>query len=124
MVTIVGSREPERQTRQGGRARTVPRGAAEDPYEPGAPARRGTGGGALLSPLGIQYDSDEPATPQRGHAAGPNPGGSRPTMGNRNPLRQFELPDEELQHELDLAFNHENDWLPPEGQTFEDNRVV
>jgi small subunit ribosomal protein S1 len=45
-------------------------------------------------------------------------------MVNRNLLRQYDLPDEELQQELDAAFNHESDWLPPEGQTFEDNRVV
>ena len=38
-------------------------------------------------------------------------------MVNRNLIRQYDLPDAELQQELDEAFNHENDWLPPEGQT-------
>jgi small subunit ribosomal protein S1 len=49
-------------------------------------------------------------------------------MVNRNLLRQFDLPDEELQHELQQAFTSndkgENDWLPPEAQQFETNKIV
>jgi small subunit ribosomal protein S1 len=46
-------------------------------------------------------------------------------MVNRNLLRQYDLPDEELQIELDKAFDQAgSDWLPAEEQTFADNRVV
>jgi small subunit ribosomal protein S1 len=46
-------------------------------------------------------------------------------MVNRNLLRQYDLPQEELENELDAAFNLEgSDWLPPEEQAFQDNRVV
>jgi small subunit ribosomal protein S1 len=49
-------------------------------------------------------------------------------MVNRNLLRQFDLPDEELQHELHEVFTGndqgENDWLPPEAQQFEMNKIV
>jgi small subunit ribosomal protein S1 len=46
-------------------------------------------------------------------------------MVNRNLLRQFDLPDTELQEELAAAFNHESqDWLPVEEQEFEVNKIV
>jgi small subunit ribosomal protein S1 len=46
-------------------------------------------------------------------------------MVNRNLLRQFELPDEQLQQELNAAFNQESeDWLPAEEQNFEVNKIV
>jgi small subunit ribosomal protein S1 len=50
-------------------------------------------------------------------------------MVNRNLLRQYELPPDELERELEGVFNanrdpEEPDWLPPEEQTFQDNRVV
>jgi small subunit ribosomal protein S1 len=46
-------------------------------------------------------------------------------MVNRNLLRQFELPDEELQQELTAAFEQKSDdWLPDEEQDFEVNRIV
>jgi len=52
-------------------------------------------------------------------------------MVNRNLLRQFDLPEAELQQELAAAFNQdvylENDggtWLPPAEQEFEVNKVV
>src|SRR6516162_7429468 len=46
-------------------------------------------------------------------------------MVNRNLLRQYELPDDELQEQLGAAFNREGaDWLPPEEQQFRDNCVV
>jgi small subunit ribosomal protein S1 len=51
-------------------------------------------------------------------------------MVNRNLLRQFELPDEELKNELAAAFNQESvadegyDWLPPQEQEFEVNKIV
>src|ERR1700719_3287066 len=46
-------------------------------------------------------------------------------MVNRNLLRQYELPQDELQQEIDAAFNQEGpDWLPPEEQSFQDNRVI
>jgi small subunit ribosomal protein S1 len=46
-------------------------------------------------------------------------------MVNRNLLRQYDLPEDELQQELDAAFSQEGpDWLPPEEQAFQDNRVV
>ncbi len=46
-------------------------------------------------------------------------------MVNRNLLRQYELPEAELQQELDTAFNHARDnWLPPEEQEFEVNKIV
>src|SRR2546423_13985950 len=45
-------------------------------------------------------------------------------MVNRNLLRQFDLADDELQQELDEAFTEGADWLPPEEQSFRDNRVV
>jgi small subunit ribosomal protein S1 len=44
-------------------------------------------------------------------------------MVNRNLLRQYDLAEDELQQELDAAFG-EADWLPPEAQAFQDNRVV
>jgi small subunit ribosomal protein S1 len=46
-------------------------------------------------------------------------------MVNRNLLRQYDLSEGELQEQLDAAFNHEGaEWLPPEEQEFQDNRVV
>src|SRR5881275_406628 len=46
-------------------------------------------------------------------------------MVNRNLLRQFDLPQDELQQELAAAFDEtDGDWLPAEEQAFEDNRVV
>ncbi len=46
-------------------------------------------------------------------------------MVNRNLLRQYDLPDDELRRELDDTFNHHGaDWLPPEEQEFRDNHVV
>jgi small subunit ribosomal protein S1 len=46
-------------------------------------------------------------------------------MVNRNLLRQYEPPADELQEQLDLAFNQSsNDWLPEEEQQFEVNRIV
>ena len=46
-------------------------------------------------------------------------------MVNRNLLRQFELPANEMQQELDDIFLQETDtWLPPEAQSFGEGRVV
>src|SRR5204862_8150169 len=52
-------------------------------------------------------------------------------MVNRNLLRQFDLPETELQQELAAAFNQdvyqEDDngtWLPPSEQEFEVNKIV
>ena len=46
-------------------------------------------------------------------------------MVNRNLLRQYDLPDDELQQELDAAFDQSAaDWLPPEEQEFRDNKIV
>jgi small subunit ribosomal protein S1 len=51
-------------------------------------------------------------------------------MVNRNLLRQFDLPDNELQQELDAAFHREDaaadvdHWLPEEEQAFEVDRIV
>jgi small subunit ribosomal protein S1 len=44
---------------------------------------------------------------------------------NRNLVRQYELADEDLQRELNDAFNQEtSDWLPAEEQQFEVNKIV
>ncbi len=51
-------------------------------------------------------------------------------MVNRNLLRQFDLSEDELQHELAAAFHredtggNEHDWLPDEKQQFEVNKIV
>jgi small subunit ribosomal protein S1 len=46
-------------------------------------------------------------------------------MVNRNLLRQYDLPEDELQHELGEIFNHgQADWLPAEAQEFRDHRIV
>ena len=51
-------------------------------------------------------------------------------MVNRNLLRQFDLPENDLQRELHAAFAQENkgadieDWLPVEEQQFEVNKIV
>jgi small subunit ribosomal protein S1 len=51
-------------------------------------------------------------------------------MVNRNLLREYDLPDTELQQELEAAFRREdnekdvNDWLPDEEQEFETNKIV
>ena len=46
-------------------------------------------------------------------------------MVNRNLVRQFDLPTDELQKELDDAFSSEvGDWLPAEEQEFRDNNIV
>ncbi|HJT77078.1 MAG TPA: 30S ribosomal protein S1 [Gemmataceae bacterium] len=46
-------------------------------------------------------------------------------MVNRNLLRQFDLPENELQLEMNEAFEQEGEeWLPPAEQEFRDNRVV
>ena len=44
-------------------------------------------------------------------------------MVNRNLLREYELPEQELQQELSAAFD-EGEWLPPEEQEFEVNKIV
>src|SRR5262245_13481230 len=47
------------------------------------------------------------------------------SMVNRNLLRQVELPEDELQKELEAAFGQEdNDWLPADEQEFKDNKLV
>ncbi len=51
-------------------------------------------------------------------------------MVNRNLLRQFDLPEDQLQSELQDAFRRDGgeadveDWLPPEEQQFEVNKIV
>jgi hypothetical protein len=46
-------------------------------------------------------------------------------MVNRNLLRQFDVPEEELRQELDAAGSEEGeDWLPAEEQEFRDNHIV
>jgi small subunit ribosomal protein S1 len=45
-------------------------------------------------------------------------------MVNRNLVRQYDLPDEELQQELEAVFTEGADWLPAEEQSFQDNRLV
>jgi len=50
-------------------------------------------------------------------------------MVNRNLLRQYDLPEMELQQELEAAFTHGTgatveSWLPPEEQEFEINKIV
>jgi small subunit ribosomal protein S1 len=46
-------------------------------------------------------------------------------MVNRNLLRQFDLPEEQLYQELEGAFDNDLvGWLPPEEQAFEVNRLV
>src|SRR5262249_27721624 len=46
-------------------------------------------------------------------------------MVNRNLLRQYDLPDTDLQQELNAAFNQDQEsWLPPEEQEFEANKIV
>src|SRR5262245_48030017 len=44
-------------------------------------------------------------------------------MVNRNLLSQFDLPEDQLQEELAAAFD-QPDWLPPEQQLFEANKLV
>src|SRR6202035_5143724 len=52
------------------------------------------------------------------------------SMVNRNLLRQFDLPETELQQELEAAFHRDDtdgdleSWLPPEEQAFETNKIV
>jgi small subunit ribosomal protein S1 len=51
-------------------------------------------------------------------------------MVNRNLLRQFDLPENELEQELEAAFAREDrgggaeDWLPDEEQAFEVNKII
>jgi small subunit ribosomal protein S1 len=51
-------------------------------------------------------------------------------MVNRNLLRQYDLSEQDLQNELEAAFNQEDtgtgieSWLPPEEQQFEVNKIV
>src|SRR3954453_13642692 len=46
-------------------------------------------------------------------------------MVNRNLIHQFDLPEDELQQELDAAFSGDQiTWLPSQEQEFQDNRVV
>ena len=46
-------------------------------------------------------------------------------MVNRNLLRQYDPPEGDLQRELDALFNPDgSEWLPPEEQEFQDNKVV
>ncbi len=46
-------------------------------------------------------------------------------MVNRNLLHQYELPEDQLQQELDdAAFGQGDDWLPAEGQDFREQQVV
>src|SRR6516165_9473588 len=43
-------------------------------------------------------------------------------MVNRNLLRQYDIPDDLLQQEVEALF--EDDWLPPDRQDFQENRIV
>ncbi|MBV9122405.1 MAG: S1 RNA-binding domain-containing protein, partial [Planctomycetes bacterium] len=46
-------------------------------------------------------------------------------MVNRNLLREYELPQDQLQQELNDVFNQdEHGWLPPEEQEFEVNKIL
>ena len=46
-------------------------------------------------------------------------------MVNRNLLRQYDLPTAELQQQLAEAFDRDSEnWLPPEAQAFEVNKLV
>jgi len=46
-------------------------------------------------------------------------------MVNRNLLRQFDLPEHELSHELAAAFGYlDAEWLPPEAQHYRDHKIV
>jgi small subunit ribosomal protein S1 len=52
-------------------------------------------------------------------------------MVNRNLLREYDLPEAQLQQELEAAFYRDDDaerdltdWLPPEEQAFETNKIV
>jgi small subunit ribosomal protein S1 len=45
-------------------------------------------------------------------------------MVNRNLLRQFDVPADELRLELDDAFPQYDDWLPPEEQSFREGRLI
>ena len=46
-------------------------------------------------------------------------------MVNRNLLRQFDLPDAELQSQLDESFDQDiTAWLTDEKQDFEANKIV
>src|SRR5947209_16207741 len=46
-------------------------------------------------------------------------------MVNRNLLRQFDLPADELEQEFDNVFEDKReDWLPDQEQEFHDNKVV
>lgn len=45
-------------------------------------------------------------------------------MVNRNLLRQYDLPETEMQQELDVVFPDQESWLPPEEQEFEVNKIV
>jgi small subunit ribosomal protein S1 len=51
-------------------------------------------------------------------------------MVNRNLLREYDLPDSELQLEYEQIFRRDdgagdvNDWLPAEEQEFETNKIV
>jgi len=46
-------------------------------------------------------------------------------MVNRNLLRQFDLPEHELSHEVAAAFGSPDaEWLPPEAQPYRDHEVV
>src|SRR5947209_19933784 len=46
-------------------------------------------------------------------------------MVNRNLLRQFDLAQDDLQQELDAAFSDGvHDWLPPQEQDFQDNKII
>src|SRR5437870_522951 len=67
----------------------------------------------------------------RGGLAGePDGTGIRKAMVNRNLLRQYDLPELELQEELEAAFQQDETgvgidaWLPPEEQQFEVNKIV
>jgi small subunit ribosomal protein S1 len=45
-------------------------------------------------------------------------------MVNRNLLRQFDVPADELREELSDAFPEYDDWLPPEEQSFREGRLI
>jgi small subunit ribosomal protein S1 len=58
----------------------------------------------------------------RGQPPTPNP---NQHMVNRNLIRQFDLPDSELQNQLDQAFDQDiTAWLTDEKQVFEANKIV
>src|SRR5262249_9954106 len=95
------------------------------------PRRAGAAGGPAAATATEPRSSPShlPSRPSRVswrlRASGSERQGGLPLMVSRNLLRTYDLPDGQLERELEAAFGGgDGDWLPPDSQDFQENKLL